>query len=79
MAGPATAFVAGELRAQKARLCWTLDEIAARALVGRSTVDRALKGEAGLTVEALVQIAAAMGMDASALMREAVAIAKEGR
>lgn len=56
LAGPATAYIAGELRAQRGRLRW---------------------GETGLTVEALVQVSAAMGIDVSALLRQAVAIAQE--
>ena len=37
----------------------------------RSTVDRALKGEAAISVEVLIPLCAAMQMDAAALMRDA--------
>lgn len=72
LAGAATAYVAGELRAQKARLRWSLDDIAERSGLGRSTVDRALKGSGDISVEALVALCAAMGLDVGAVLRGAV-------
>lgn len=62
--------IAGELRAQKSRHRWSLDWIADRSGLPR-TVDRALKGEAAISVEVLIPLCAAMQMDAAALMRDA--------
>ena len=77
LSGPVTAYVAGELRAQKARLRWSLDEIAARSGLGRSTVDRALKGSGDIAVEALVALCDAMGMDVGEVLRGAVDSARD--
>ena len=52
--GPATAYIAGELRAQKARHNWTFDDVAERSGVARSTVERTLKGEHAIAVEVLI-------------------------
>ena len=68
MGGPATAFIAGELRAQKARQRLLLDEVAARAKLGRSTVDRALSGDNSLPVETLLALCDALEMDAGLLL-----------
>lgn len=69
--GPATEYIAGELRAQQARNGWTLDDIAARTGVDRSTVQRALKGASAIAAEVLVALCVGMGVDLSSLMREA--------
>lgn len=71
-AGPVTAYIAGEFRAQKARHGWTFDQIAERTDLGRSTVERSLKGDVDLIVEAFVQVARALGLDPAALLRDAV-------
>ena len=71
LVGPITSHIAGELRAQKSRHRWSLDWIADRSGLPRSTVDRALKGEAAISVEVLIPLCAAMQMDAAALMRDA--------
>ena len=68
LTGPVTSFIAGELRAQKGRLGWTLDEIEAQSGVPRTTADRALKGKTALAVEVLLPLCQAMGLDAAALM-----------
>lgn len=72
LAGLVTDYIAGELRAQKSRRQWTFDQIADRSGVPRSTVERALKGTHGLTVEVLIPLCQAMGLDAVAILREAV-------
>ena len=71
LSGAATRYIAGELRAQKARMGWSLDDIAERAGVSRQTVNRALKGESAIAVEALIMLCAAMGLDVVKLVREA--------
>lgn len=72
LVGPATTYIAGELRAQQARKGWTLDEIADASGVGRSTVNRALKGQSAIAVEILIPLCAGMGLDAVRLLDEAV-------
>ena len=69
--GPATAYIAGELRAQKARHNWTFDDVAERSGVARSTVERTLKGEHAIAVEVLIQLCAGMGLDVVSLVNEA--------
>lgn len=71
LVGPATRFIAGELRAQQARHNWTLDNIAERTGIARSTIDRALKGKSALAVEILIPLAAGMGLDPAKLLSEA--------
>jgi len=70
--GPATQWIAGELRAQRSRRQWTLDDIAERSGVARSTVDRALKGEGTLAIETLIALCDGMGLDAGKLVNGAV-------
>jgi transcriptional regulator with XRE-family HTH domain len=72
LTGPVTSYIAGELRAQRSRKRWTLDEIAARSGLPRSTVDRALKGDGALAVEILVPLCEAMDLGLSVLLAEAV-------
>ena len=67
-AGPVTAYFAGELRAQKMREHWSIDQIANRAGLARSTVDRALKGSSAISVEVLVPLCEAMGLNALTLL-----------
>lgn len=69
--GPATEYIAGELRAQQARHSWSLDTIAERTGIARSTVDRALKGKSALAVEILIPLAAGMGLDPAKLLTDA--------
>lgn len=69
--GPATAYIAAELRAQQARHRWSLDVIAERTGVSRSTVDRALKGKSALAVEVLIPLCIGMGLDPAKILTEA--------
>lgn len=64
-------FIASELRAQQARHRWTLDDIAQRTGVARSTVARALKGEAAIAVEVYLPICLGMGVDPIDLLSKA--------
>lgn len=75
LTGPVTAYIAAEFRAQRGRLAWTFDDLERHAELGRATIHRALKGDAGLTVEAFVQIARALSLDPVRLLREASAAA----
>lgn len=77
LSGPVTIYVAGELRAQKARLRYSLDDIAAASGLGRSTVDRALKGTGDISVEALCALCSAMGLDVGSVLRGAVGVAHD--
>lgn len=79
MTGPATDYIAGELRAQKSRMKWTLDELVEMSGLARSTIDRAMKGEGGLSVETLIPLAQAMRLDVIALTREAARRSSLGR
>lgn len=77
--GPATTYVAGELRAQKARLEWSLDTIAERSGIPRSTVDSALKGQTAIASEVLFALCDALGLDAGALARDALKRYREAK
>ena len=69
--GPATAHIAGELRAQKARRGWTYDDLEERTGLSRSTIDRALKGDTAISIEVLIPLAAGMELDLSILIDQA--------
>lgn len=71
LTGPATDYIAGELRDQKSRMKWTLDELVEMSGLARSTIDRALKGEGALSIETLIPLAQAMRLDVITLTREA--------
>lgn len=66
--GPATAYIAGELRAERARLELTYDQLADATGLARTTIIRALKGETALAVEVLLPLCAALRMDVGALL-----------
>ena len=66
--GPATRYIAGELRAERARQLLTLDEIETKSGVTRSTIDRMLTGRSGIPVEYLLPVCAALGIDAAKLL-----------
>ena len=69
--GPVTAFVAGELRAQKARRGWTLDDLEERTGIPRTTIDRILKGQSAIPVEILIPLCIGMDLDAGELLNQA--------
>jgi len=71
LVGPATQWIAGELRAAQARQRLTLDDIVKRTGVARSTVDRSLKGESAIAVEVLIPLCAGLSVDVGWLMSEA--------
>ena len=71
LTGPATAYIAGELRAQRARKGWALDDLQALTGVARSTINRALSGDGSISVEVLIQLCAGMGLDVVSLVNEA--------
>lgn len=71
LVGPATQYIAGELRAQKARMGWSLDDIAARSDIARGTVDRALKGLSAIAIEIFIPLAEGMELDPISLLRDA--------
>lgn len=66
-----TEFIASTLSARKLELGLTLDQIAERTRWDRNTVDRSLKGQSALAVEAFVDIARAMDLDPADVLRQA--------
>lgn len=63
---PKWVYIAGELRAQKSRMKWTLDELVEMSGLARSTIDLAMKGEGGLSVETLIPLTQAMRLESGA-------------
>lgn len=74
LVGPVTGYIAGELRAQMARKGWTLDGIAEKTGLPRSTVYRALRGETAIAVEVLLPLCEGMRLDVAVLLRNAAAL-----
>ena len=72
LVGPMTDYLAGELRAQKSRRKWTLDEIEARSGIDRSTVERAIKGTHGVAFEVMVVFCEAMELDPRQIVADAM-------
>ena len=72
--GPATQYVAGELRAQRARLGWTFDVLTSQSGVPRSTAAHALSGRREIDAETLIALCSCMGIDSGALISEAAAL-----
>lgn len=70
--GPATEYIAGELRAQRARLGWTFDDVEKNTGVPRSTAERASRGDSAIPVEVLVQLCIGMGLDAGEVLNGSV-------
>lgn len=70
--GSVTLYIAGELRAQRARLGWTLDELAVRSGVPKTSVANALKPRGGITAEVMSALCGAMGMDPGKVFSDAV-------
>lgn len=69
--GPATEYIAGELRAQRGRLGWTMEDVADNTGVSKSTAARAMTGETSIPTEILVLLANGMDMDIGKLTTEA--------
>lgn len=72
MVGFVTLYIAGELRAQRARLGWTMDELSLKSGVPKATVANTLKPRGAISAENLAALAGAMRMDAGAIMSDAV-------
>lgn len=70
-AGAATRYIAGELRAQKARLGLTYGQISEKSGVPKSNVDRMMGGKTGILVEYLVPVCVALDRDIPQLFKEA--------
>lgn len=71
--GPATAFIAAELRAQRARLGLTVDDVAARSGIPRASAARAMQGAHALPVDTLIAVARALELDPGELLTAASA------
>ena len=70
--GPITTYAAAELRAQRARLEMTYDELAARAGLSKPAVMGALKGRQAIAMEVFVALCRALDVDGARLVAEAV-------
>ena len=70
--GPITTYAAAELRAQRARLEMTYDELAARAGLSKPAVMGALKGRQAIAMENYFALCRALEMDGVRLFAEAV-------
>lgn len=69
--GSATAYIAGELRAQRARLGWTFDDLGRQSGIPRTSAANALSGKRSIDAETLIALCASMGIDPAVLMSEA--------
>lgn len=79
LTGLATDLIAAELRAERARARLTLRELEDRTGLSRATVDRALKGESAIAVEAFVALCQALNISASGLMAAAESAVAQAR
>ena len=70
--GPITTYAAAELRAQRARLEMTYDELAARAGLSKPAVMGALKGRQAIAMESYFALCRALEIDGVRLFAEAV-------
>lgn len=70
--GPITTYAAAELRAQRARLEMTYDELAARAGLSKPAVMGALKGRQAIAMENYFALCRALEIDGVQLFAEAV-------
>ena len=70
--GPITTYAAAELRAQRARLEMTYDELAARAGLSKPAVMGALKGRQAIAMENYFALCRALEIDGVKLFAEAV-------
>ena len=71
--GPVTTHVAQELRAQRARLQMSYDELSARSGVSKPTVIGCLKGERTMAFEVYIALCKALELDPGKLIDDAVA------
>lgn len=65
------AAVAAQLRAERAALGWTIDELAQRADIPAISVRRYLKGERQIDVSVLYALASALGLTAGQVVEAA--------
>lgn len=70
--GPITTYAAAELRAQRARLEMTYDELATRAGLSKPAVMGALKGRQAIAMENYFALCRALEIDGVQLFAEAV-------
>ena len=70
--GPITTYAAAELRAQRARLEMTYDELAPRAGLSKPAVMGALKGRQAIAMENYFALCRALEIDGVRLFAEAV-------
>lgn len=72
MTGPITAYLAGEMRAQRGWLVgMTVAKLAQKSGVSLATTKRALAGESALAIEAFVPLSVALGLDPGVLLDQA--------
>ena len=71
ISGPATAYIAEQFRAQKGRLLLSVRDIEVATGLGRSVIDRAIRGESTMAVETFLAICKALDLDSAKLIKEA--------
>ncbi|MCW5952478.1 MAG: helix-turn-helix transcriptional regulator, partial [Propionibacteriaceae bacterium] len=72
LTGPVTEHIAGEFRAERARLDLSYSEVAEKAGVAESTVQRASRATGGLNIEAFCAICEALDLDPVEVLSKAV-------
>lgn len=68
-------YIAGELRAQRARLDLTFDQVADMSGVKRGSVVRAMSGKSAITIDVMIPLCRALRLDVGKLLDEAAAVA----
>lgn len=71
--GPLNLAIGAELRAARARAQMTIRELSAASGVPRSTLQKMLKGEAGMDAEYLHRVCSALGVALHDLIAQAIA------
>lgn len=77
LTGPATQYVAEELRAQRARLKLTYADVETATGLSRMTVLRALSGDAAIAIETAIRLCDAFGLDVGLLIDRAALHARQ--
>ena len=69
-------YIAGELRAQRARLDLTFDQVAEASGVKRGSVVRAMSGKSDIAIDVLIPLCRALRLDAGKILDEAATVAE---
>lgn len=76
LTGPVTEYIAGEIRAARARKRLTFEQLADMSGVSLTTLKRAEKGESAIAVEILFPIFTALDIDFKELLNEIQRLSK---